>query len=78
MIQRLEALNTTGLDYDALITTLKTTCQCKGKALFQPLRLLLTGQLQGPELKALMPLIGLQRLLQRVKRARDFIDHSDN
>ncbi len=38
----------------------------KGKELFKPLRLALTGLDHGPELKALLPLIGRTRVLQRL------------
>ncbi len=38
----------------------------KGKALFRPLRLALTGREHGPELKALLPLIGRARALARL------------
>ncbi len=38
----------------------------KGKALFMPLRLALTGLDHGPELKALLPLIGRERALRRL------------
>lgn len=38
----------------------------KGKALFHPLRLALTGREQGPEMKALLPLIGRKRALSRL------------
>lgn len=38
----------------------------KGKALFMPLRLALTGQRQGPEMTALLPLIGRARALERL------------
>ncbi len=38
----------------------------KGKALFRPLRLALTGREHGPELKALLPLIGRERALSRL------------
>lgn len=38
----------------------------KGKALFMPLRLALTGLDHGPELKALLPLIGRPRALARL------------
>ena len=37
---------------------LKTRTSRKGKALFHPLRLALTGREEGPELAALLPLIG--------------------
>jgi glutamyl-tRNA synthetase len=39
----------------------------KGKALFRPLRLALTGREHGPELKALLPLIGRARALARLE-----------
>jgi len=39
----------------------------KGKALFQPLRLALTGREHGPELKLLLPLIGRARAMARLE-----------
>jgi glutamyl-tRNA synthetase len=39
----------------------------KGRALFHPLRLALTGQEHGPELKKLLPLIGRARALARLE-----------
>lgn len=41
----------------------------KGRALYHPLRLALTGREQGPELKALLPLIGRARALKRLEAA---------
>ncbi len=38
----------------------------KGRALFHPLRLALTGRDTGPELKALLPLIGPRRAAARL------------
>ena len=38
----------------------------KGKALFMPLRLALTGLDHGPELAQLLPLIGRERALERL------------
>lgn len=38
----------------------------KGKALFMPLRLALTGQPHGPEMKKLLPLIGSERAQKRL------------
>ena len=40
------------------VATLKARSSRKGKALFHPLRLALTGREEGPELAALLPLIG--------------------
>ena len=39
----------------------------KGKDLFTPLRLALTGQEQGPELRNLLPMIGRNKVLQRLR-----------
>ena len=41
----------------------------KGRALFHPLRLALTGRESGPELAALLPLIGRTRALARLTGA---------
>ncbi|MGL5446950.1 MAG: hypothetical protein ACRDBL_06550 [Rhabdaerophilum sp.] len=38
----------------------------KGKALFMPLRVALTGREQGPELKAVLPLLGRAEALARL------------
>ncbi len=44
--------------WDVWIAALKTASGRKGRALFHPLRLALTGLEDGPELKSLLPLIG--------------------
>lgn len=41
----------------------------KGRSLFHPLRLALTGREAGPELKALLPLMGLARAKSRLERS---------
>ena len=50
----------------AWTATLKGATGRKGRDLFHPLRLALTGQESGPELKALMPLIGRKGCLDRL------------
>ena len=42
----------------------------KGRALFMPLRLALTGRPHGPELKKVLPLIGRDRALARLQGRR--------
>jgi glutamyl-tRNA synthetase len=44
----------------------KTATGVKGRELFHPLRLALTGQERGPELKYLLPLIGRKKALSRL------------
>ncbi|MBU0859834.1 MAG: glutamate--tRNA ligase, partial [Alphaproteobacteria bacterium] len=41
----------------------------KGKDLFMPLRQALTGMEHGPELGVLLPLIGAEKTLKRLKKA---------
>ncbi|MDQ7250981.1 glutamate--tRNA ligase [Dongia sedimenti] len=50
--------------------TVQKTTGKKGKDLFMPLRLALTGLDHGPELKALLPLIGRDRALKRLRGER--------
>ena len=47
-------------------SAIKAATGAKGRALFQPLRLALTGEEQGPELKHLLPLIGRARAAARL------------
>lgn len=48
---------------------LKATTGRKGKILYHPLRLALTGEDKGPEMAVLLPLIGRARALERLKLA---------
>jgi glutamyl-tRNA synthetase len=49
--------------------TLKDATGRSGRTLFQPLRLALTAETHGPELAALLPLIGHPRVTQRLQTA---------
>lgn len=52
--------------WGALTEALKSATGRKGKALFMPLRLALTGQPHGPDMAALLPLIGREEALKRL------------
>ena len=52
--------------WSAWVERVKAETGAKGKALFLPLRLALTGREHGPELKNLLPLIGRERALARL------------
>ncbi len=68
----LEIIESCGTDYAAITNQLKERLNVKGKALFQPLRVAVTGQLHGPELASMLPLIGKDRLLKRTQVFKDF------
>jgi len=55
--------------WGALTGALKEATGRKGKALFLPLRLALTGRPSGPDMHALLPLIGEQEARSRLARA---------
>ncbi|MGQ0657576.1 MAG: glutamate--tRNA ligase [Chromatiales bacterium] len=63
-----QAVDECGADYGAFIERLKTLTPLRGKALFQPLRAVLTGRLDGPELASLFPLLGKERIRRRLER----------
>ena len=48
------------------VEAVKAATGRKGKELFMPLRLALTGMEHGPELKDMLPLIGRERALKRL------------
>lgn len=62
------ALDKHGVDFKAVSAMVKQDTGLTGKALFQPLRAALTGELDGPEMVRLLPLIGAERARQRVER----------
>lgn len=55
--------------WHALTGALKEATGRKGKTLFLPLRLALTGREHGPDMSALLPLIGKDRALSRLAAA---------
>ncbi|UVO51084.1 glutamate--tRNA ligase [Sphingomonas sp. SUN019] len=60
------AMDWAGDPWHALTAALKETTGRKGKALFLPLRLALTGLDHGPDMAALLPLIGRERAARRL------------
>ena len=48
-------------------TAIKDATGAKGKALFMPLRLILTGQAHGPDMATMTPLIGRDRIERRLR-----------
>ncbi len=53
--------------WKAWTAELKEKTGRKGKDLFMPLRLALTGQKHGPELQSLLPLLGRERAVKRLR-----------
>ena len=49
-------------------TAVAESTGAKGRALYQPLRLALTGEDHGPEMAALLPLLGYKRATERLAR----------
>jgi glutamyl-tRNA synthetase len=66
--QVLEALTKHGTEFKAIGETLKKASGRAGKALFQPLRAALTGELDGPEMVKLLPLLGVERARRRLEK----------
>ena len=53
--------------WSSFANAVKEATGAKGKKLFMPLRLALTGQARGPEMAALFPLIGAARARARLR-----------
>ena len=69
LAQAANALDRTGADWPALTAELKAATGRKGKSLFLPLRQALTGRDHGPDMGALLPLIGKDAALKRITTA---------
>ena len=57
------------MPWPSLTAALKAATARKGRALFLPLRLALTGREHGPDMAALLPLIGRDAAIRRLTRA---------
>jgi nondiscriminating glutamyl-tRNA synthetase len=65
----LAAFSETGADLGRLAQQLKTRTGRKGRALYMPLRIALTGRHDGPELAALLPAIPVPLVRSRLENA---------
>jgi glutamyl-tRNA synthetase len=65
--QTAATLNWSTTPWAALTTALKETTGRKGKTLFLPLRLAITGREHGPDMGALLPLIGQTEVVDRLR-----------
>jgi len=63
----LAALEGAGSDYPAFAKALGAATGRKGRALHSPVRAAVTGRLDGPELVAIFPLLGRERLAARFR-----------
>lgn len=64
-----QAVDKYGIDMHAVMDEMKGTLNLSGKKLFMPLRLALTGQIHGPELKNIAEILGKDRIKHRLGRA---------
>ncbi len=67
--ESVEAIEWSESPWPQLVARLKARTGRSGKALFRPLRLALTGRDSGPEMAALLPLIGRDEALARLRAA---------
>ncbi|CAN5457358.1 glutamate--tRNA ligase [soil metagenome] len=71
--ETLLAVTEHGLDSAKIISVIQEKLQLKGKALFMPLRVALTGEGHGPELAGLLDLLGLERVKRRLQAASQIL-----
>lgn len=67
----IDAIQNQGQDFNAVNQSLQNELQVKGKALFQPLRVALTGELHGPEMAAIFKLLAAEEMIARLNFAAD-------
>jgi len=64
-----EAIEKTGIDFKSFADYMKSNFDIKGKKLFQPVRIALTGQLHGPEMVNIFKLLGENEIIRRFNQA---------
>ncbi len=65
----IQAVKDQGVHYAHLQQCLQQDCNVKGRTLFQPLRVVLTGSLHGPQLEDILQLMGPKQVLHRLDSA---------
>lgn len=60
-----------GIDYQTVTSAISEKLSIKGKALFMPLRIALTGEKHGPELKNIFEILGKGKLQTRLQLSRE-------
>ena len=68
-VEAAAAIDWSQAPWPQLVARLKESTGRSGKALFRPLRLALTGRESGPEMAALLPLIGRDETVARLRAA---------
>ena len=69
-LEALPLLQTSGEAlYEEFVNAVKARVKVKGKQLFMPIRLALTGKEHGPELKKIFPIFGMDGVRRRFERA---------
>lgn len=68
----LNAAEQHGTDFKAIANNLQQSLNLKGKALYQPLRVALTGQIDGPEMAKITELLGVEKIKRRLLAAKNY------
>ena len=63
-----------GVDWKAWINSVKDKTGCKGKALFMPLRIALSGALHGPEMSDIIVYLGRKGVAERLNHTRQQLE----
>jgi len=66
-VEKLDSLSDE--NFSSLIKSIQRDTSLKGKKIYQPLRAAITGKLHGPELKLIMPILGKEKCITRLKKA---------
>lgn len=65
----IDIMKADSLDFKSLSNALKEKLGVKGKQLFMPLRVALTGEKHGPEMAAIFDLLGKEKIIKRFESA---------
>jgi nondiscriminating glutamyl-tRNA synthetase len=73
-LAKLEPLDTiTGEQVHATLKAIGKELKLGGKKVFMPVRVALTGQMHGPELVTLIPLLGIKRTVARIRHSLSIV-----
>ena len=71
-LSQLDAI--TGEQVQATLKAIGKELKLGGKKVFMPVRVALTGKMHGPELVALIPLLGVERTIDRIRHSMALVN----
>ncbi len=67
LLEKLNAINGNDFSFQKIIKEVQEDTKVKGKALYMPARIAITGQMHGPEMHYVISIVGKEKIIERIQ-----------